>query len=80
MGSDPGSDLPNIDQSQVSKENLAHNKVSDGERCSICGLVARNKIELDEHIKHAHRQRDPNNPGKAYSDEQKIDPFVKTAD
>ena len=80
MGSDPGSDLPKIDQSYVSKENSRHKYESDEERCSICGLVARNRVELDEHIKHAHVHRDPNNSGMAYSDEQKIDPFVKTED
>ena len=42
------------------------------------GLVARNKVELDDHIKHALRQGDPNNPDGIYSVEQIIDPFVKT--
>lgn len=80
MGSDPGSDLPNIDQSNVSKENAGNNKPNEAERCSICGLVARNQAELDEHLKHAHNKGDSNNTGKVYSDEQKIDPFVKTED
>ena len=82
MGSDPGTDIPQ-DQ-ELKKENggqhSIYNKISNGEQCSICGLVARNNIELDEHIKHAHRQRDPNNSDDVYSDEQKIDPFVKTED
>jgi hypothetical protein len=80
MGSDPGSDLPTIDQSSESKDNSRSKKPTDGERCSICGLVARNHAELVEHIQHAHRQEDTNNAGKAYSDEQKIDPFIKTED
>ncbi|MDF0682540.1 MAG: hypothetical protein P0116_16400 [Candidatus Nitrosocosmicus sp.] len=58
MGSDPGTDIPQdqglhneiLDQHSIEKEKPG------GERCSICGLVARNNIELDEHIQHAHRQ------------------------
>ena len=81
MGSDPGTDVPpdqglhnkNLDQHSIKKEKPS------GERCSICGLVARNNIELDEHIQHAHRQGDPGS-SNVYSDEQKIDPFVKTED
>ena len=80
MGSDPGSDLPKIDQNYVSKGNSEHKYASDEERCNICGLVARNKVELEEHIKHAHTQEDPNKSGTIYSDEQRIDPFVKTED
>jgi hypothetical protein len=76
MGSDPGSELPPV-QEFSQKENSDHKKPG-GERCSICGLVARNKIELDDHIKHAHRQGDSNNTDGIYSSEQKIDPFVKT--
>ena len=78
MGSDPGSDLPQV-QGFSRKEN-SEPKKPDEERCSICGLVARNRVELDEHIKHAHRQGDPNNTNDVYSNEQKIDPFVKTGD
>ena len=78
MGSDPGSDLPQV-QDFSQKEN-SEPKIPSGERCRICGLVARNKVELDEHIKHAHRQEDPNNTNNLYSNEQKIDPFVKTED
>ena len=80
MGSDPGSDIPNLDKSFFSKESKEPKKQSDGIRCSICGLVARNDVELDEHIQHAHRQGDPDNTENVYSDEQKIDPFVKTKD
>ena len=83
MGSDPGSDLPqniNFD----SKNNLGHdgNKshIPSEDRCLKCGLVARNKAELDEHIKHAHKNGDPNNTNDVYSEEQKIDPFIHTKD
>lgn len=84
MGSDPGTDIPPnqglrkeiLDQNQNSIEN----KKLGGNRCNICGLVARNNIELDEHIKHAHKRGSPNNPDDVYSNEQKIDPFVKTED
>ena len=82
MGSDPGTDIPQ-DQ-DVLKEILDQNSIQDekpsGERCSICGLVARNNIELDDHIKHAHRHANSNNSNDVYSKEQKIDPFVKTED
>lgn len=61
-----------------SQEEILEAKIPRGERCSICGLVARNKIELDEHVIHAHRQGDSNNKGDIYSEDQKIDPFVKT--
>ncbi len=47
------------------------------ERCEICNLVARNKAELEDHIKHAHSQGGPNN-SQLPSEEQKIDPFIKT--
>jgi hypothetical protein len=80
MGSDPGSDIPNQDKSFFPKENTSPKKQTEGVRCNICGLVARNVIELDEHVKHAHRQRDSENAENVYSDEQKIDPFVKTKD
>jgi len=48
------------------------------ERCTICGLIARNKTELEDHIKHAHQQttKSDNSDG-LYSEEQKIDPFIK---
>ena len=78
MGSDPGSELPKV-QGFSQKEN-SEPEIPSGERCSICGLVARNKVELDEHIRHAHKQGDPNNAADVYSNEQKIDPFVKTED
>ena len=78
MGSDPGSDLPQV-QGFSQKEN-SEGKKPGGERCSVCGLVARNKVELDDHIKHAHRTGNPNNTTDKYSNEQKIDPFVKTED
>jgi hypothetical protein len=78
MGSDPGSELPQV-QGFSQKEN-SEPEIPRGERCNICGLIARNKVELDEHIKHAHKQGDPNNPDSVHSNEQKIDPFVKTED
>ncbi|MDN5847481.1 MAG: hypothetical protein L0H53_14545 [Candidatus Nitrosocosmicus sp.] len=82
MGSDPGIDIPQDQDLRkgVLDENSIENKKLSGERCSICGLVARNNVELDNHIKHAHGQGDANNTGDVYSDEQKIDPFVKTED
>lgn len=49
--------------------------------CEICGLTARTKQELAEHINHAHRSTagdtsDSNSYRKVYSSaEQKIDPF-----
>ncbi len=47
--------------------------------CKVCGLTARNKDELDDHINHAHRQENPNKAnGEAVSAEQKIDPFFET--
>ena len=76
MGSDPGCRITTGARFSQ-KENSDHKKPG-GETCSICGLVARNRMELDDHIKHAHRQGDPNNTDDIYSSEQKIDPFVKT--
>jgi hypothetical protein len=38
-------------------------------------LIARNKNELEDHIKHAHTQGDSN---EVVSPEQNIDPFIKT--
>jgi hypothetical protein len=46
--------------------------------CGICGLVARNKDELEDHVNHAHRQEQSNNSKEQISPEQKIDPFPKT--
>jgi hypothetical protein len=82
MGSDPGSDLPQDQDLRkgILDENSIETKKPSGERCRICGLVARNNIELDDHIKHAHRQGDPNKSNDVYSKEQKIDPFIKTED
>jgi hypothetical protein len=48
------------------------------ERCEICGLISRNKIELEEHIKHAHGKGSSVGSAKVNSKEQKIDPFIKT--
>jgi hypothetical protein len=82
MGSDPGTDIPpdqGLHGETLDQHSIENNKPT-GERCSICGLVARNNVELDEHIKHAHRQGDPNKANDVYSNEQKIDPFVKKED
>ncbi|MEJ7642417.1 MAG: hypothetical protein WKF36_09530 [Candidatus Nitrosocosmicus sp.] len=47
--------------------------------CKVCGLTARNKDELEDHIHHAHRQEHPNNSNeKAVSAEQKIHPYFET--
>jgi len=46
--------------------------------CDICGLVARNKDELEDHLNHAHKQGQSNNSKEELSPEQKIDPFTKT--
>jgi hypothetical protein len=47
--------------------------------CKVCGLTARNKDELEDHINHAHRQEHANKTnGEAASAEQKIDPFFET--
>ena len=47
--------------------------------CKVCGLTARNKDELEDHVNHAPRQEQPNNTNEeAVSAEQKIDPFFET--
>jgi len=48
------------------------------ERCEICGLISRNKTELEEHIRHAHGKGSSDGSTKVNSEEQKIDPFIKT--
>lgn len=45
--------------------------------CKVCGLTARNKDEMEEHINHAHKQENSNS-NDGISAEQKIDPFIKT--
>ena len=50
---------------------------SEQKTCGVCGLIARNKDELEEHIKHAHKQGNSSNPNNVISPEQKIDPFIK---
>jgi hypothetical protein len=47
--------------------------VSEQASCKICGLTARTKDEIEEHISHAHE-----NKGSRVSSEQKVDPFPKT--
>ena len=56
-------------------DNILNNQQ---ERCEICGLIARNKTELEEHIKHAHGKELSDGSTKVNSKEQKIDPFIKT--
>ncbi|MDQ6724540.1 MAG: hypothetical protein M3Z01_09830 [Thermoproteota archaeon] len=51
---------------------------SEQETCWVCGLIARNKDELEEHIRYAHTQGNLNNSNEIISPEQKIDPFIKT--
>jgi hypothetical protein len=45
--------------------------LSEQSTCEICGLTARTKEELEDHISHAHNIIDSNNT----SSEQKVDPF-----
>ena len=45
--------------------------LSEQSTCEICGLTARTKEELEDHISHAHKSIDSNNA----SSEQNIDPF-----
>lgn len=78
MGSDPGSELPTV-RDPLPKDNSTTKKPSEN-RCDICGLTARNNTELKDHIKHAHKSRESDDKNYVYSDEQKIDPFVKTKD
>ncbi len=60
---------------------MSRREISNGQprqkTCSVCGLTARNKDELDDHIYHAHRQEHANDANKV-SAEQKIDPFFET--
>jgi hypothetical protein len=76
MGSDPGSELPPV-RDPLPKDNSTIKNPSEN-KCDICGLTARNITELKDHIKHAHYSGDGDNKNYVYSDEQKIDPFVKT--
>jgi hypothetical protein len=55
-------------------DNITNNQQ---ERCEICGLISRNKTELEEHIKHAHDKKSSDGSLKVNSEEQKIDPFIK---
>jgi hypothetical protein len=45
--------------------------LSEQSTCEICGLTARTKEELADHISHAHKSINSNNT----SSEQKVDPF-----
>jgi hypothetical protein len=44
---------------------------SEQATCEVCGLTARTKDELEDHIHRSHT----NSNGKSVSSEQKIDPF-----
>ena len=47
--------------------------ISDQATCRVCGLTARTKDELKDHIQHSHSKDDSNKTHP--SSEQKIDPF-----
>ena len=47
--------------------------LSEQSTCEICGLTARTKEELEDHISHAHKNIDSNNA----SSEQNVDPFPR---
>jgi hypothetical protein len=46
-------------------------ELSEQSTCEICGLTARTKEELEDHISHAHKSID----SKTTCSEQKVDPF-----
>jgi hypothetical protein len=46
--------------------------ISEQATCEICGLTARTKDEIEEHISRAHGTK-----GSKVSSEQKVDPFPK---
>jgi len=50
-----------MDQDDIGKER------SQSERCDLCGLVARNNVELENHIKHPRKQGDSANSEDVYS-------------
>ncbi|PWU81145.1 MAG: hypothetical protein DLM72_08455 [Candidatus Nitrosopolaris wilkensis] len=33
--------------------------------CKLCGLTARNETELEDHVRHAHKNENNNVPGKS---------------
>ena len=47
--------------------------ISDQATCKVCGLTARTKDELQDHILHSHSNNDSNKTSA--SSEQNIDPF-----
>lgn len=47
--------------------------ISDQATCKVCGLTARTKDELQDHILHSHSNNDSNKTST--SSEQNIDPF-----
>ena len=50
---------------------MRHTGISRQATCKVCGLTARTKEELADHIRYAHESSDSNK----VSTEQKIDPF-----
>jgi hypothetical protein len=61
----------------MKQEDAGIDESSHQKRCEICNLVARNQLELEDHIKNAHRQGG-SNAQQLLSEEQKIDPFIDT--
>jgi hypothetical protein len=53
------------------RERERETEVSKQATCKVCGLTARTKDELRDHVSHSHRNID----SKKVSSEQKIDPF-----
>jgi hypothetical protein len=50
--------------------------ISEQATCKVCGLTARTKDELRDHVKSSHSDNNNSNPSnKSASSEQKIDPF-----
>ena len=47
--------------------------ISNQATCKVCGLTARTKDELQDHIQHSHSKDDSNKTHP--SSEQNIDPF-----
>jgi hypothetical protein len=49
--------------------------VSEQATCKVCGLTARTKDELQDHVQSSHSGNNSNPNNKSASSEQKIDPF-----
>jgi hypothetical protein len=52
-------------------QDVIGNERSQSKRCDIYEMIARNKAELENHIKHVHKQGDCHFRG-LYSKEQKL--------